>query len=177
MKSEIRIRRERSNDIDAISELISSAFLGMPYAEGDEAELVDALRAQDALSVSLVAEREGMIVGHVAFSPARASCGTLGWYALGPLAVLPAHQRGGIGSTLVRAGLDAVSELGATGCILTGDASYYSRFGFKLSSENAPSGEPSKFFMVKLLRGQLPVGPIRFHEAFGGAAFHGSGGS
>lgn len=142
----------------------------MPYAEGDEAKLVEALRAQDALAVSLVAEREGTIVGHIAFSPAHAPGGAPGWYALGPLAVLPAHQRGGIGSALVRAGLDAILELGATGCILTGDPSYYSRFGFKPSPGNTPSGQPSEFFMVKLLRGQLPVGPIRFHEAFGGAA-------
>lgn len=138
MKSEVAIRRERSGDVDAIGELIRSAFLGKPYAEGDEAELVEALRAQDALSVSLVAERDGTIVGQVAFSPARASDGTPGWYALGPLAVLPAHQRAGIGSTLVHEGLEAISELGARGCILTGDPSYYSRFGFKVSPENAP---------------------------------------
>jgi putative acetyltransferase len=171
MKSETNIRSERSSDVDAIGELIRSAFLGMPYADGDEAELVEVLRAQDALSVSLVAEREGTLVGHVAISPARAPDGALGWYALGPLAVLPAHQRGGIGSTLVHAGMEAISELGARGCILTGDPSYYPRFGFKLSPENAPPGEPAEFFMVKVLRGRLPVGPIRFHEAFGGAAF------
>lgn len=168
MKSDVTIRRERSGDVDAIGELIRSAFLGKPYAEGDEAELVEALRAQDALSVSLVAERDGTIVGQVAFSPARASDGTPGWYALGPLAVLPAHQRAGIGSTLVHEGLEAISELGARGCILTGDPSYYSRFGFKVSPENAPPGQPSGFFMVKLLGGQLPGGPIRFHGAFGG---------
>ena len=170
MRSAIGIRTERAEDIDAIGALISSAFLGMPYAEGDEAQLVEALRARDALSVSLVAECEGTVVGHVAFSPARATGGELGWYALGPLAVLPAHQRRGIGSTLVREGIDAISELGARGCILTGDPSYYSRFGFTLSPGNAPPGTPPEFFMVKLLRGQVPVGPIRFHEAFGGAA-------
>lgn len=166
MMTAIRVRRERPSDVHAIGELIRLAFFGMPYADGDEAELVDALRARDALPVSLVAEREGAIVGQVAFSPAVAAGGTPGWYALGPLAVLPAHQRGGIGSALVRAGLDAISELGARGCILVGDPSYYSRFGFELSPENTPHGQPAEFFMVKLLRGQLPIGPIRFHEAF-----------
>jgi len=166
----IRVRPERSSDTHAIGELIRSAFLGKPYAEGDEAELVEALRAQAALSVALVAERDGLVVGQVAFSPARASDGTPGWYALGPLAVLPAHQRGGIGSALVRAGLDRIAELGAGGCILVGDPSYYARFGFRLSPESAPPGQPSEFFMVKLLRGQLPVGPVHFHAAFGAPA-------
>jgi putative acetyltransferase len=164
------VRQERPADACAIGELIRAAFLGMPYAEGDEAELVEALRAQGALSVSLVAECERTIVGHVAFSPARAAGGTHGWYALGPLAVLPAHQRGGIGSALVRAGLDALSGLDAQGCILVGDPPYYARFGFSPLPGSAPPGQPPEFFMVRLLRGQLPVGPIHFHEAFGAPA-------
>ncbi len=168
MTSEFEIRPERSDDVDAISELITSAFVGMPYADGDEAELVEALRAQNALSVSLVAELDGTIVGQVAFSPARAPGGIPGWYALGPVAVLPARQGAGIGSMLVRTGLEAVTALDAMGCILTGDLAFYSRFGFESAPESAPSGEPSEFFMVKLLRGQLPVGAIHFHEAFGG---------
>ncbi len=170
MMSGVEIRPECSHDAEAIGQLIRSAFLGMPYADGDEAELVEALRAQNALSISLVAEREGTIVGQVAFSPARAPGGTPGWYALGPAAVLPAYQRGGIGSALIRTGLQAVFELGASGCILTGDPAYYSRFGFKLSPESAPPGEPAEFFMIKMLRGKLPVGPIRFHEAFSSAS-------
>lgn len=168
MQSAVTIRAERPGDVGAIGGIIGSAFSGMPYADGDEADLVEVLRARDALSVSLVAEREGTIVGYVAISPARTPDGALGWYALGPLAVLPSHQRCGIGSALVHAGLEAISELGASGCILTGDPAYYPRFGFKLSPQNAPPGESAEFFMVKLLRGQLPVGPIRFHEAFGG---------
>jgi putative acetyltransferase len=169
MTSEVGIRPERPNDMDAISELVTSAFFGMPYADGDEAALVEALRAQDALSVSLVAELQGAIVGQVAFSPARAPGDIAGWYALGPLAVVPARQRTGIGSILVRTGLEAISELGAVGCILTGNPAYYSRFGFESAPQSAPPGEPAEFFMVKLLDGQLPAGSIHFHEAFGGA--------
>jgi len=170
MTSRVEIREERSSDVKAIGEVIDSAFSGMSYADGDEAELVEALRSHDSLSVSLVAELEGTIVGQIAFSPAQVSGGAAGWYALGPVAVLPAHQGGGIGSALIRSGLQAVIELGASGCILTGAPAYYSRFGFTLSCENAPPGEPAEYFMVKLLRGDLPSGPIRFHEAFGGAA-------
>jgi putative acetyltransferase len=169
MASDTEIRAERADDIDAIGDLITSAFLGMPYADGDEAVLVEALRAQNALSVSLVAELDGRIVGQVAFSPARTSDGVRGWYALGPVAVLPTRQGAGIGSMLVRAGLEAVSQLGAMGCILTGNSAFYSRFGFEPARESAPLGEPSEYFMVKLLRGQLPAGSIHFHEAFGAA--------
>ena len=169
MTSQFEIRPERSDDVDAISELITSAFVGMPYADGDDAELVEALRAQNALSVSLVAEFEGTTVGHVAFSPARASGGIPGWYALGPVAVLPTRQRAGIGSVLVRTGLEAVAALDAMGCILTGNPAFYSRFGFERAPESAPTGEPAEFFMVKLLRGQLQAGSLHFHEAFGGA--------
>lgn len=169
MTSEVEIRPERSEDIDAIGAVIASAFLGMQYADGDEAELVGALRAENALSVSLVAELEGAVVGQVALSPARASGGIRGWYALGPVAVLPTYQGAGIGSMLIRTGLEAVCELGAMGCILTGNPAFYARFGFELAPDSAPSGEPPEFFMVKLLRGQLPVGSIHFHEAFGGA--------
>lgn len=170
MTSGVEIRRERPSDIEAIGQVIDLAFSGMPYADGDEAELVEALRSQHALSVSLVAERGRMIIGQIAFSPARASEGAAGWYALGPVAVLPVHQRAGIGSALVRAGLHAVTELGACGCILTGHPAYYARFGFTVSPETAPPGEPAEFFMVKLLRGELPGGPILFHEAFGATA-------
>lgn len=170
MLPEVTIRRERAGDAAAIGELVTAAFFGKPYAEGDEAELVEKLRARDALPVSLVAECDGTIVGQAAFSPARASDGAPGWYALGPLAVHPAHQRRGIGATLVRAGLAAIAELGASGCILTGAPRYYSRFGFELSPANVPPGQPAEYFQVKLLRGHLPAGPIRFHDAFGGAA-------
>lgn len=169
MTSEVEIRPERPGDIDAIGELIDSAFFGKPYAAGDEADLVQELRAQDALSVSLVAELEGAIVGQVVLSPARAPGGVAGWYALGPVAVVPARQRSGIGSMLVRAGIEAISELGALGCILTGDPAYYSRFGFEPAPQSAPPGEPAEFFMVKLIAGQLPADPIHFHEAFSGA--------
>jgi putative acetyltransferase len=164
------IRPECRDDHVSIGDVIAAAFSGKPYADGDEAELVEALRRENALSVSLVAELEGTVIGQIAFSPARASDGARGWYALGPVAVLPAHQRTGIGSKLVYAGLEAITQLGASGCILVGDPAYYTRFGFRLSPSNAPDGEPTEFFMVKLLGPQQPTGPIYFHGAFNSAA-------
>jgi predicted N-acetyltransferase YhbS len=170
MPLDATIRRECHDDYLSIGNVISAAFSGKPYADGDEAELVEALRRENALSVLLVAELEGTVIGQVAFSPAQASDGTRGWYALGPVAVLPAHQRTGIGSKLVHAGLQAITELGANGCILVGDPAYYTRFGFRLSPSNTPGGESTEFFMVKLLGHQQPTGPIYFHRAFNSAA-------
>ena len=166
-----RIRPESPDDCAAIAAIVAAAFHGKPYAAGDEAALVDALRVAGSLTVSLVAERDGALVGQVALSPAMPADGTLGWYALGPVSVLPEHQGGGIGAALVEAGLRALVALGAAGCILTGDPAYYVRFGFELAPANAPPGEPAEFFMVKRLgekgaAAPMPAGPIAFHPAF-----------
>lgn len=162
------IRPERPGDHAAIGELITAAFAGKPYAEGDEAELLVALRREGALTLSLVAELGGEVVGQAAFSPAFAAGTASRWFALGPVAVLPAHQGRGIGSRLVRAGLETLSAGGADGCILVGDPAYYARFGFRVRPENAPAGQPREYFQVKELGGAAPAGPIRFHPAFGG---------
>ena len=164
------IRPETADDHAAIGHVTEAAFLGRPYADGDEAEIVEVLRRDGALSVSLVAELSGVVVGHIALSPATPSDASTGWYALGPVSVLPEHQRRGIGVALVNAALHMIVARGAEGCILTGDPGYYARFGFTLSPSNAPPGEPPEYFMVKLLsQGRLPSGPIAFHRAFGRA--------
>ena len=170
MEPHLAIRAEHPKDHAAIFDVITAAFLGMPYADGDEAQLLDDLRSQHALSVSLVAEIDGVVVGQIAFSPAQTLGNDEGWYALGPVAVLPEHQRTGIGSKLVHAGLLALTALDAKGCILVGHPEYYARFGFVLSSSNAPSGQPSDFFMVKSLGSPIPSGPIAFHMAFNSTA-------
>jgi len=100
------IRPERDEDHVAIADVITAAFAGKPYADGDEAEVVERLRRAGALAVSLVAELDGALVGQVAFSPAQESSGAQGWYGLGPVAVSPEHQGAGIGSKLIRAGLE-----------------------------------------------------------------------
>ncbi len=169
MMLDVTIRPELPDDHAVIGDIIVAAFHGMPYAAGDEAQLVGALRSQNALSVSLVAEWQGVLIGQIALSPARPADGTQDWYALGPVAVVPEHQRSGVGSQLVRAGLHAIAAMGARGCILTGNPAYYVRFGFELSPANVPEGEPAEFFMLKLLGEHRPAGPIAFHPAFHGA--------
>jgi putative acetyltransferase len=168
MPPTVTIRPEVKTDRALIGDVITRAFRGKPYADGDEAELVDALREQGALAVSLVAEVDGVVVGQVAFSPAISRDGLHQWFALGPLAVLPAHQRQGIGHSLVAAGLHELKRLGAEGCILVGNPAYYARVGFNVSPSNAPDGQPREYFMVLSFGRQAPEGPIDFHPAFGG---------
>ena len=121
------IRDEQPADIPAIFEVNRLAFESTV-----EPELVDKLRASGKATLSLVAEDEGQVVGHILFSPARieSPAGVVAVMALGPLAVLPGRQRQGIGSALVRAGLKQLRNDGARICILEGSPQYYPRFGF-----------------------------------------------
>ena len=121
------IRTEREPDVPAIHTLNVAAF-----GRTDEAELVDRLRHDGAIVASLAAENEGQIVGHILFSRLvieneRASVNAV---ALAPMAVMPSHQRQGIGTALVRAGLDACRSQGETIVIVLGHPAFYSRFGF-----------------------------------------------
>jgi putative acetyltransferase len=166
--SNIIIRPEEESDRIAIHDLTKRAFAPMPYAGGNEQDIVDLLRDRGALRVSLVAVHERDIVGHVAFSDAVAPDGTSGWYALGPVAVEPDLQRRGVGSLLIRSGIERLKLRRAAGCILVGNAAYYSRFGFALSPEHAPSGQPPEHFMVlKFATAAVPQG-LMFHPAFDG---------
>ncbi|MEE7561442.1 N-acetyltransferase, partial [Xanthomonas sp. Kuri4-2] len=104
----MRIRAETAEDVAAIEILTLVAFFDVAQSRHDEQAIVAALRADAALSVSLVAEHEGYVVGHVAASPVTLSDGTTGWYALGPVSVGPGHRGQGLGTRLVTAALDAL---------------------------------------------------------------------
>ena len=162
----MKLRRETGADSDAIRALTQRAFRDMPYASGNEHDIVDRLRAANALSVSLVATVDDVIVGHIAFSPATSSDGTRPWFALGPVSVDPDLQRQGIGSALVRRGLAAIETAGALGCVLVGDPQYYRRFGFELSPEHSPSDDFASHFMLLKFTPAEPGGPVEFHQAF-----------
>lgn len=157
-----RLRPETPADADAIRALTQRAFAGRPYASGTEAALVDALRLAGALTLSLVAEEGGQILGHIAFSPAT---GAADWFALGPISVEPARQRQGIGTALIQAGLDALRAQGARGCILIGDTGYYARHGFAPRPDLCPPGEPAAHYMIHAF-GPAPTAPLAFHPIF-----------
>jgi len=161
------LQSETPADAAAIAALTTAAFLNAPHTAHTEAFIVSALRRAGALSVSLVAEQGGELVGHVATSPVVIADGTPGWHGLGPISVLPEHQGKGIGSALMRAALQALREQGAAGCMLVGDPGYYRRFGFRNQPQLVYPDIPPEYFMVLPFTDPLPEGTVLFHEAFG----------
>ena len=127
------IRDESPSDEAAIRALVEAAFRDKTFSHQTEHFIVDALRRMDALSLSLIAEEAGVVVGHVAFSPIAIDGRPTDWYALGPVAVAPDRQRAGIGSALIREGLTRLRPLAAGGCVVLGNPAYYERFGFRSS--------------------------------------------
>ena len=116
----ILIRDEKDTDYRVISDVTESAFESMEISNHTEQFIIDALRSAKALTVSLVAEIDGLVVGHIAFSPVTMSDGTNDWYGLGPVSVHPDFQRKGIGKALIQEGLSRLRKLKAKGCCLVG---------------------------------------------------------
>ncbi|WP_419684114.1 GNAT family N-acetyltransferase [Burkholderia theae] len=167
----VTLRDERKSEADAIGRVIVEAFAGEPQGGQFERRIVDALRADGALSVSLVAERDSRIIGHVAYSPVAIGgepAGTQQWYGLAPLAVRPDCQRQSIGAGLVRTGLDALHRFGARGCVVLGDPAYYTRFGFAPSGDIVFPGVPPEYFLALSFDESVPrpAGDVRYHDVF-----------
>ncbi len=166
MDSEIVIRDETAADIQTISDVIRAAFETLEVSDHTEQFVVKALRAAGALRVSLVAEVEGQVVGHIAFSPVIMTDGTKGWYGLGPVSVTPDFQRQGIGQALIRDGLARLRHLHAGGCCLVGHPRYYRQFGFENVSGLVYEGVPGEFLFVLPFGDHIPSGQVIFHDAF-----------
>lgn len=160
------VRSETSRDFDAIRQINVAAFATHPYSQQTEHLIVEALRAADALALSLVAEVDGEIVGHIAFSAARIGEASEGWFLLGPVAVLPQHQGEGVGRALIETGLDMLRSLGATGCVLVGDPAFYDRFGFRQYPEVTCAGVPDENVLCLVMSGPVPSGEVTHHPAF-----------
>lgn len=166
----MQVRPEQKGDEDAIRKVHTQAF----GQGGAEAALVDRLRAGGAAAVSLVAVVDGGVAGHVVFSRVglQAGGGPL-LFGLGPMGVLPARQRRGVGAALVAAGLDACRREHADGVVLVGHPEYYPRFGFRPAAEFGLRCEfpvPAPFFMaIELADGGLAghAGLVRYSPEFG----------
>jgi putative acetyltransferase len=165
----LTIRPEEAEDLAAIQRVNTLAF-GQP----NEADLVDALRCQVALTISLVAVQDDQLVGHIAFSPVTimSETGEIAALGLAPMAVVPAYQRTGIGSQLVEAGLQASRQTHYDIVVVLGHPAYYPRFGFTPSKPHGIIWEhdvPEDVFMVQELKeGALAKarGVVKYHAAF-----------
>lgn len=160
------IRAETPAHASAIRRVTDAAFAGAPHASGTEGAIVDALRAEGSLALSLVAEADGAVFGHVAFSPVTVAGADVGWLGLGPLSVLPARQRTGVGAALVRDGLARIRAAGTRGCVVLGDPAYYRRFGFEPDPALTFEGVPAEYFMRLAFAEPAPAGPVVYRPAF-----------
>ena len=148
----LTIRCEKPEDISVIHHVHTAAF-----GQRNEADLIDALRQNNALTIALVAILDGRLIGHIAFSPVTitSSTATIEALGLGPMAVLPAYQRRGIGSQLVEAGLTACHDTPYGVVVVLGHPHYYPQFGFVPAKPLGIVWEhdaPDEAFLVQELR-------------------------
>jgi putative acetyltransferase len=163
---QVAIRDEGAADVAAIRDLTAAAFAPMAFSDGTEPAIIDALRDTGDLVLSLVAEAEGAVVGHVAFSPVRIGGVHGGWFGLGPIAVLPGLQRQGIGRALIAAGLARLRDWGAQGCALIGDPGYYGQMGFRSDGRLTHAALDRRYVQWLALADTAPVGELQFAAGF-----------
>jgi putative acetyltransferase len=163
------IRPEKPADLDAIRQVNRLAF-----GQDDEPRLVDALREGGYVRLSLVAERAGQVVGHILFSdlPILTECGTVPGLALAPMAVLPEDQNQGIGSALVRKGLNECRQQGHKIVVVLGHPHFYPRFGFSsrmTANLASPFSGRDSFMALELVPGALDgvAGRVQYPPPFG----------
>ena len=164
----MRIRDEIPGDEAAIHKLTKAAFAPVEMSDGSEPQIVDGLRANGDLALSLVAVDDEQIIGHVAFSPVTVS-GTDGrWFGLGPISVHPDRQRAGIGRQLIEEGLTRLRSFDAAGCVLLGDPAYYGRFGFTSTGDLTYGEVPTEYVQELAFRNKPAKGEVRYSSAFEG---------
>ncbi len=162
----ITIRPEQPADKARIHTLTNDAFRDMPFSDGSEAGIVDALRAAGDLALSLVAENDVGIVGHIAFSPVTIDGDVRGWYGLGPVSVEPALQRQHIGTELITRGIADMRTQGARWHRPAGNPGFYGRFGFEHDPALRYPGPPAEYFQRLVIEGDAPNGIVSYAPAF-----------
>ena len=170
ISSNILFRQETNRDISAIRTVNYSAFMNHPHhtsgAEPTEHLIVDRLREARALSLSLVAERNGVIVGHLGVSPVKINGNDMNWFGIAPVAVLPNFQQQSIGSQLINKSIELTKQQGAAGLVLLGDPAYYHRFGFRRDENMIYSDAPSEYFLSMPFTSNSTEGVVTYDNAF-----------
>jgi len=162
----VQLRHEVPDDAAAIGFLTTEAFASAPVGGGNEADIVAGLRAAGALAISLVAEEDGRLVGHAAFSAVSVAGAAGPWFGLGPVSVTPSRQGQGIGGALILRGVRELRAAGAAGCVVLGDPAFYGRFGFT-HDPDLRYGDTGAHFQRLVFAGDAPSGEVRYHPAFG----------
>lgn len=163
----LTIRKERAGDEPLIRAMTLRAFEGHPYSDGDEADVIDRLRADGDLLLSLVAVEGGEIMGQVTYSAARLSSGEDGWMVVGPVAVDPERQGECIGRALLGTGEAALKARGAKGITVLGDPALYARFGYVQHTPMQLEGELGEYLQVKSFGTPIPAATLTYAPAFG----------
>ena len=160
------IRAEAPSDIGCIENITKAAFANAEHSDHNEHLIISLLRNTKALTISMVAEQDHEILGHVAVSPVTFSDYSNGWYGLGPVAVHPDHQQQGIGTQLINAAIKSLRDMDANGCVVLGDPKYYSKFGFTGQHALDFPGVPAEYFQSITFKGSHPSGTVAYHPAF-----------
>jgi putative acetyltransferase len=162
----LRIRAEEARDRDAVRRVLVEAF-----GRADEARLVDGLRAAGDIALALVAER-GEVIGYVAFSRLSLEGEKARALGLAPLAVLPNHQRQGVGSALMREGTAVARAGGHHALVVLGDPAFFRHFGFDTAPSRLRTPYGGPYLQVLALRpeGAALSGAARYPVAFAGLA-------
>jgi putative acetyltransferase len=170
MAPTLKIRPERPADVAAIDSLTIAAFADAGARACEESRILEALRSQGALSLSILAVDGDEIIGHAAFSPVRIAMAAEDWFGLGPVSVRPDRQGSGVGQAVVRGGLQRLVGMGAAGCVVLGAPAYYRRFGFAHDPRLRFGEAASPYFQRVVFRGSDPIGEVLYHPAFYGAS-------
>jgi putative acetyltransferase len=166
MDCQYMTRLEEPRDEAPVRALVERSFADVEHSGQTEHLIVEALRLAGDLSISLVAEREGKVIGHVAFSPVSISNGVAEWFGLGPVAVEQADRQRGVGAALIKRGLDELRSRRANGCVVLGNPGYYQRFGFRHDPALQFEGAPPEYFLALHFTAGEARGVVTYRPAF-----------
>lgn len=162
----MEIRKETPADFDAIMNVTLAAARQHQVGKQNGYFTLNALRKAGLLTLSLVAEIEGTIVGHVAFCPVHVSGGDKGWYALGPVSVLPECLSQGIRKAMIAEGLEMLRQMHGKGVALVGDPDYFKPLGFMSAPQMASAKDMADEFLIMSFDDRMPYGRFEFPDGF-----------